>query len=521
MATLPDDLLLYAKSTVGTYASLGCEYREFLRRFRSDWGQDFDAGAKKAGFRNGLDALDLTAGFEVSGDKIYIEVSQQNAHIVRAIDTSNKAQKNRGTKKKPRQLSPLRLVSTSAGNFVTNRSYQTGTSSVTAAYKHNPNLEESATGYRPFGWDGANHAAASTSNGTFNEAPSRAPSGQHDRPPQRLLTPASSAPSEKISPESVPNRLGEERPPLVAEGERSGNWAMHNGVLVYFRPMEAVMPAVFKRLQLLFRDIDAYGDSNTLPAAVIKEAIERYELNDAMDLTGFAHLHSWLRPEWSVEVLKPGEQQVVFTPTGKPPKPFHETLFEATHVPKRTLPIDEFIEATLLGATENALIYIRPLSMRAEYRQLRSSLKWYTKLFNLHLKTNLEGNLKAVFLSSCALYYDDGTDLFLRCQVVEVVDETVVRVFMLDEGFEREVAPSDLFPIPKRICAFPNFCFQFQSSHSDLRELSERERHMIRTVVTNLSERKGAGIFSMRDCRTNADGPDVYRGFWKPAPSST
>ncbi|KAI6239598.1 Amidohydrolase 1 domain containing protein [Aphelenchoides fujianensis] len=57
MPALPEDLLLYAQSTIGTYAAAGCEYEEFLRRFRNDWGQDFDAGAKEAGFRNGMDAL--------------------------------------------------------------------------------------------------------------------------------------------------------------------------------------------------------------------------------------------------------------------------------------------------------------------------------------------------------------------------------------------------------------------------------------------------------------------------------
>ncbi|KAI6219444.1 hypothetical protein M3Y95_01111800 [Aphelenchoides besseyi] len=114
MPTLSGDPDAFAKSTIGSYASKGIIYNEFIKKYSKDWNLSFEQQVRTLGFRDGREALKSSSAFEFVGEVVRIRMTSENAHIIKALDNS----KPKPKPKKTRRASPVRYIA-SGGNIYT------------------------------------------------------------------------------------------------------------------------------------------------------------------------------------------------------------------------------------------------------------------------------------------------------------------------------------------------------------------------------------------------------------------
>ncbi|KAI6213395.1 hypothetical protein M3Y94_00145300 [Aphelenchoides besseyi] len=86
MAKLSSDVSAFSTSTIGSYGNSGIHYKEFLRKYKVDWGSDFEQTAFEAGFSSGLEALRSTGNLIINGSHLRLAVTSENKHILSYIN---------------------------------------------------------------------------------------------------------------------------------------------------------------------------------------------------------------------------------------------------------------------------------------------------------------------------------------------------------------------------------------------------------------------------------------------------
>ncbi|KAI6172663.1 hypothetical protein M3Y98_00998500 [Aphelenchoides besseyi] len=114
MPTLSGDADVFAKSTIGSFASKGITYNDFVRKYNRDWNHNFEQQVRALGFRDGREALKSSSAFEFVGEVVRIKISAENEHIIRTLDNS----KPKPKPKKNRRASPVRYIA-SGGSIYT------------------------------------------------------------------------------------------------------------------------------------------------------------------------------------------------------------------------------------------------------------------------------------------------------------------------------------------------------------------------------------------------------------------